>query len=345
MATGRSRLLKGPNPPFFTHLIFSSKLREENQHLKAGLVVKKEDMAGMASDDEGSIIIQPTKGNASCAACRTKESATWWKAPKGLSTNILCDSCGMGWRKYADLNVRSSREDPSPPTKVKVGENKRDGTPLSAPPAKRARVSFLLSRSRRLGHLSVSTDYSICLLYAPSQHSTATVCCVQTEWTCWQGPQVPTVWIPVSCRQVCPACINKICANYITGCCGALVEPEKIDSWVCDLCENVKTQEASLVSYHLLYSYSYSDDPSNRTRIASSVRAHHVITDKQKQTHHQTRSSARSSRPRAKTGRMSSVPCLRPRLRLRMSGDCGSSRASARSHLRGGARSVRYAMG
>lgn len=85
------------------------------------------------------------KGNVHCAACRTKESVIWYKAPKGLSTGILCESCGMCWRKYADLNVRSSREEPTPVVKATKpisieSTNKRDGTPLAAPPAKRARV-------------------------------------------------------------------------------------------------------------------------------------------------------------------------------------------------------------
>jgi len=56
-------------------------------------------------DDDSSIIAQPSR-TPSCGACRTRESKIWWKAPKGLSTNILCDICGTNWRKYADLNVR-----------------------------------------------------------------------------------------------------------------------------------------------------------------------------------------------------------------------------------------------
>lgn len=66
----------------------------------------------------------------------------WWKAPKGLSTSILCDACGTNWRKYADLNlVRQSREESLPSTKSRTNE-KREGTPLSGPSSKRAKVMF-----------------------------------------------------------------------------------------------------------------------------------------------------------------------------------------------------------
>lgn len=87
-------------------------------------------------DDDSSIIAQPSK-TPSCGACRTRESKTWWKAPKGLPTNILCDVCGTTWRKYADLNVRPVREESLPTTKTR---EKREGTPLSGPSTKRARV-------------------------------------------------------------------------------------------------------------------------------------------------------------------------------------------------------------
>jgi len=56
------------------------------------------------------IDLRPTRANPACGACRTRESKVWWKAPKGLATNILCDTCGSNWRKYADLNVQGLSE-------------------------------------------------------------------------------------------------------------------------------------------------------------------------------------------------------------------------------------------
>ncbi|KAF7308950.1 Zinc finger protein 1 [Mycena kentingensis (nom. inval.)] len=111
---------------------------------------------GPASDAE-SVVGNPSK-TATCGACRTRESKIWWKAPKGLSTSILCDPCGTNWRKYADLNVRPLREDSvgfgvgvgSSATNgngqtngmtTRKGTEKREGTPLTGPVAKRARTS------------------------------------------------------------------------------------------------------------------------------------------------------------------------------------------------------------
>lgn len=97
------------------------------------------------SDDDSSIIAQPSK-TPSCGACRTRESKTWWKAPKGLPTNILCDTCGTNWRKYADLNVRPLREESVPTTKAR---EKREGTPLAGPSNKRPRVRKCLRLKKK----------------------------------------------------------------------------------------------------------------------------------------------------------------------------------------------------
>jgi hypothetical protein len=91
------------------------------------------------SDDEGSVVSSSSKTVHSCGACRTRESQTWWKAPKGLATDVLCDTCGTNWRKYADINVRPLREESLPTTKVDP-LGKRGGTPLVGPSTKRARV-------------------------------------------------------------------------------------------------------------------------------------------------------------------------------------------------------------
>lgn len=120
----------------------SSKLREENAKIKAaresGLDAIELPSRAVSPDDEGSIVKELTRGNTSCGCCRTRESTVWWRAPKGLPTNVLCDNCGLSWRKYADLNVRPYREDAMAKNKL---ENKREGTPLSGPANKRAKVS------------------------------------------------------------------------------------------------------------------------------------------------------------------------------------------------------------
>lgn len=125
------------------------KLGEENHRIKAvrqsGLSIPERppSRAETSDDDEGSIIKDFPKNHNSCGACRTRESDMWWKAPKGLPTNVLCDNCGISWRKYADLNVRPFREETI--SKTKTGD-KREGIPLNGNSSKRARVrhSFTL---------------------------------------------------------------------------------------------------------------------------------------------------------------------------------------------------------
>lgn len=116
------RIREVGTPPKPTNRQYKS-IAEANDGQRVGL-----------SEDEASIVSQPTKAPG-CGACRTRESKIWWKAPKGLATSILCDTCGTNWRKYADLNVRPMREESVPKAK-----EKREGTPLAGPSAKRVKV-------------------------------------------------------------------------------------------------------------------------------------------------------------------------------------------------------------
>jgi hypothetical protein len=134
---------------FIYFFLSSSKLKEENAQIRAARLKAKDQgkdempsasapVADQFSDDEGSIMLGLSKHNNSCGACRTRESENWWRAPKGLATDILCDTCGTNWRKYADLNFRTVREDALPPSKK--GSDKREGTPLNGPSTKRVKV-------------------------------------------------------------------------------------------------------------------------------------------------------------------------------------------------------------
>lgn len=116
-------------------------------------------------DDEGSIIRGIPRHNGSCGACRTRESENWWRAPKGLATDILCDTCGTNWRKYADLNVRPVREDALPLSKK--GPEKREGTPLTGPSSKRLRVILL---SALVAYFS--SFFSVSFQTSTSMHTT-----------------------------------------------------------------------------------------------------------------------------------------------------------------------------
>jgi len=85
----------------------------------------------------------PSKAHASCGACRTRDTKLWWKAPKGLPTPVLCDACGISWRKYADLNhLRPIREEAAAAKQGKA--EKREGTPLAGSNTKRVKVRVVL---------------------------------------------------------------------------------------------------------------------------------------------------------------------------------------------------------
>ncbi|KAI0364362.1 hypothetical protein BV20DRAFT_1125672 [Pilatotrama ljubarskyi] len=196
----------------------NSKLGEENVRIRLaranGVDEKMEATTREATPDEeeGSIVMEPPR-NVSCGACRTRESEVWWKAPKGLSTSVLCDNCGLSWRKYADLNVRPMRDESA--AKSKTGD-KREGTPLNGPAAKRAKTSS-----------SQSTPPPV----APQLRCVA----------CQRNGPIGKV---LRCKQ----CQFRVHA----GACGVNPDPATVESWVCDLCQNEKTLEASLMPDCLL---------------------------------------------------------------------------------------------
>ena len=190
---------------FFT-LDASSRLKEEHIRTRERAAVVKEDeeteptVEVPISDDEGSTIRGPTKANNSCGACRTRESDTWWRAPKGLATNILCETCGTNWRKYADLNVRPIREEILLPGKKSA--EKREGTPLSAPSAKRLRVWPFVERFRWIDFPSLTDLYfnnERHLSTRDTRCTSATLSGVPKEWTHGSSPQVQPMSFPSTC--------------------------------------------------------------------------------------------------------------------------------------------------
>ncbi|KAG8221065.1 hypothetical protein J3R82DRAFT_2579 [Butyriboletus roseoflavus] len=198
----------------------NSKLKEEHMRARERAAVVKEDeeeeqvVDVPMSDDEGSIIRGSAKANSSCGACRTRESDTWWRAPKGLATDILCDTCGTNWRKYADLNIRPVREEILPPGRK--GAEKREGTPLSAPNAKRLKTSITTNGTP-----------------PPVTPAAAQLRCLACQKN---GPMGRVL--------KCSQCHFRVHA----GACGVSVDKHAVESWLCDLCDNEKTLEASLAS-------------------------------------------------------------------------------------------------
>ncbi|KAH9945765.1 hypothetical protein B0H21DRAFT_860461 [Amylocystis lapponica] len=200
------------------------KLGEENARIKAARVSGRDESMPPVSraasvEDEGSILKDVGRSNSICAACRTRESDVWWKAPKGLPTSVLCDNCGLSWRKYADLNVRPVREEAM--AKAKSGD-KREGTPLNSPFAKRAKTTPSATSTPPPGGPVPAAAQLRCL-------------------ACQKNGPMGKV---LRCRQ----CQFRVHAAA----CGVVVDPSTVESWTCDLCANDKTLEASLIPDCLL---------------------------------------------------------------------------------------------
>ncbi|KAG8966432.1 putative PHD type zinc finger protein with BAH domain-containing protein, partial [Tulasnella sp. 427] len=94
-------------------------------------------------DDEGSVINGETesgKNGLFCSSCKTRDATVWWKGPKGLASSVMCETCGIFWRKYGDIKG-PSKPDELAPKKGAILANgsaeKREGTPLVQPPAKK----------------------------------------------------------------------------------------------------------------------------------------------------------------------------------------------------------------
>lgn len=205
----------------------AGKLGEENARIrKLGIPAKRASQEPLTAaqaaigqhvgpeDDNESIVTRPTKSI--CGACRTRDSPLWWKAPKNVSSDVLCDNCGINYRKYADLASRVTRDDSSSQTKKTV--DKREGTPLTAPGgSKRARTA------------ASETSTPPPTFSGPGMH-----CLLCRK----EGPVTKMVR--------CKKCQFTVHAASI----GAAEPPS--DNWLCDICENKDTQEAHLDAMCLL---------------------------------------------------------------------------------------------
>ncbi|KAE9396813.1 BAH-domain-containing protein [Gymnopus androsaceus JB14] len=179
---------------------------------------------------------------------RTPKGNIWWKAPKGLASGVLCDNCGVGYRKYADLNMRERREESVGVTGVVASNGttasttgtsnsrtrgregtgeKREGTPL---------VGNVSKRSKTASSSVPSTPPPV----PPTSNLPQIRCCACSR----NGP----VGKVVKCSK-CGFSVHA--ASYgTTGIVPGAPKsiPSRYDEWRCDLCENEETQEASV--YH-----------------------------------------------------------------------------------------------
>ncbi|GMK59807.1 hypothetical protein CspeluHIS016_0900240 [Cutaneotrichosporon spelunceum] len=86
------------------------------------------------SDDEGSLYsaAYTSANRMSCAACGTRTSNVWWKCPRTVQGNTMCEPCGSNYRKYGVISFVKS-DDAKRPEKKDVRRRKDTGSGASTP--------------------------------------------------------------------------------------------------------------------------------------------------------------------------------------------------------------------
>ena len=141
-------------------------------------------------------------------------------------------------------------------------------------------------------------------------------------------------------------CVNlpHLHADTYTACSGAcgIVDPGSIESWTCDLCQNEKTAEVSLVRPpHYLRCF-YMTNRFRRAPIACSVLGPSASVTRRHSTHLPTRSCAFASQLRVRAGCTSPVRCSYPKYHSPTQSVCASSRGLVRFLLIAGLQCVEF---
>ncbi|ELU44273.1 ZNF1 protein [Rhizoctonia solani AG-1 IA] len=234
---------------------YGDRLREENRQSKTNTLTGKsislKRSRSPSSDDESSVYgFGGDVPRQVCGACRSKESAVWWKAPRGLPTEVMCDQCGISWRKYGD--IRSGRiEEP----KKSNGIDKRENTPQ--PPVKRTKVSMSRGPSPPL---------------APRQHI---CCCCKKSGPVGRVVQCTQCGVQVHAGEafMVPAEHDSLTRHPVAPAVYGVTEEDAMaEIWLCELCQNEKSQESSLNPNCLLCPRTSNDNlQSKQSAVASTI--------------------------------------------------------------------------
>ena len=71
-------------------------------------------------------------------------------------------------------------------------------------------------------------------------------------WTSRSSRKMPRVWVSSSCWFVYISYNRglRLCLQFFVGVVGIALNPETPESWTCDVCQNEKSQDGSLVGVH-----------------------------------------------------------------------------------------------
>lgn len=205
--------------------------------------------SGNDPDDEGSVVNgqldhdPAAKATLFCGSCKTRDSAVWWKGPKGLSSSVMCEPCGIAWRKYGDVSGPPKVE-PLPAKKLLNGTagEKREGTPLVQPPLKKQKVRVERPTALRAPRLNLAFQPM-----PPANKHGACACCRKVGLA-------GTVVKCQGCNLVVHACESRgrnvkvrILIETPLAAYGVSKADAGIEAWLCEVCANEKHQEFALV--------------------------------------------------------------------------------------------------
>lgn len=178
----------------------------------------------------------PSGPSTSCAMCSTTSSRIWYKGPASLANRVLCVNCGIYWRKYAaetfnpDLVSINTRNKSGSAAAAAASGASEDGLGV-APPSKFARTS----RDGK-GSTPATSPAPVAPPPVPKPEPLKCVMCKRIE------PKKKLA----QCRQ-CSLSVHQ-------GCYGLTDQEIEMDAWLCDPCNNEKTQDAALLPRCILCS-------------------------------------------------------------------------------------------
>nr|XP_019008759.1 uncharacterized protein I206_06441 [Kwoniella pini CBS 10737]OCF47540.1 hypothetical protein I206_06441 [Kwoniella pini CBS 10737] len=144
----KNRQLSKENEALRHHHKVSTPHARQNKTLGAPSLGKIRAAQDHHSDDEVSLYgndfvkkKDKEKETLKCAACSTRISTVWWRCPRTVQGEAMCEDCGSNYRKYGVISFVKSEDSKKEPkkdigTKKAKGDVSGTSTPVPPPPPK-----------------------------------------------------------------------------------------------------------------------------------------------------------------------------------------------------------------
>ncbi|WWC59192.1 uncharacterized protein I303_101741 [Kwoniella dejecticola CBS 10117] len=140
----KNRQLSKENEALRHHHKVSTSHARQNKTLGAPSLGRMRAAQDHHSDDEVSLYgndfakrKDKEKETLKCAACSTRISTVWWRCPRTVQGEAMCEDCGSNYRKYGVISfVKSedSKKEPKKDTIAKKAKGDASGTATPVPP-------------------------------------------------------------------------------------------------------------------------------------------------------------------------------------------------------------------